>query len=979
MAGIDQDARTEVVGLTGGRRLVVAGPGSGKTQLLTDRLVALLSADARAREVLVLVFNRAAASELRARLAQALPDRGFVELRIATFHSLALSLVERHWGPLGFPRRPALIDEAQRSLVIAELLTGDAGSDGTAGGHDDGDVDGWGRPAEVRSSQAFVEAVVSGLSALEAGGDTPLGRFRARYRDRLRQRGVVDLAEVVGLAGDLLDDPDVRRSLRLRHLLVDEVQDLDAEQYRLVRLLAADAHSAVLVGDPRQSIYGFRGADPTRLAELAASLDARVVALSVSHRCRQPILDAAVALVSGQHLDVGELVAGPSTTQDRPAGVGAIGFPREADETDWIAEQLRIRHMEGTPWSELAVLCRDTPVTMPAVLAALRRAKVPHTSSDVTARVPHPWVLRLDDLLRLTVQGREPDDELLAIELAAGSPLVQADPIAVRAAVLDVRGSTRPRAALASWCSDEGGDTESTRALGRLLTAINDAAKANREGADVAEVAWRLWRSLPLARRLARLTDTAELTDAEREGVAAASSWFRRIQTAADDHPGLRADAWLAQAAVDPTGDTFVAGTSAPGGVAVMTIHQAKGLQWDHVFVPGLVEGRFPVATRSRPLVDVIPPDVVDEERRLLYVAITRARHTATLTCTVGAEERMEAAPSRFLRDLVDHLRDPAELVPAAPGEVPLAQVGTRRQAEQAWARSLRAPGTPLAERVAAAHGLARLGAPTSWIDVPVPSAPAAPYREAWTLSATGLETLDRCPRQFLSDRVLRLSPFDGNEHSAFGTAVHRGIDAWLTAHEYPDRTKLHDRLRERYEAEVVPVLPSAALDGPFRRKLERIADVTARWFATGKIGEPVLIETDLEHPYSDDVLVRSRVDLVARNDTGLEILDWKTGSKSGQSVRGSRQLQTYYWLLRRLRPGETISKIRLGFVATESSRPTTQLVGEDYDVESAAFVDAMVDLVTAEAFEPTPGPHCERCDFRSMCPADGRGQESPW
>jgi RecB family exonuclease len=138
-----------------------------------------------------------------------------------------------------------------------------------------------------------------------------------------------------------------------------------------------------------------------------------------------------------------------------------------------------------------------------------------------------------------------------------------------------------------------------------------------------------------------------------------------------------------------------------------------------------------------------------------------------------------------------------------------------------------------------------------------------------------------------------------------------------------------------------------------------------------------VLIEESFEHPHSDGVRITSRVDLVARGADGLEIIDWKTGNADTNSLSENRQLQTYYWLFRRVRPDEPVTRVRLA--SLRAAKPNSAIADDGYDALTNEFIDAMVDRVRNEVFDPQPGKQCDRCEFRALCPAHQRGQEAPW
>ena len=626
----EQQRRDALVRFTDGRRVVIAGPGAGKTRLLVERLAALLDGGAPPRSLLTLVFNRRAAGELRARLAAEVPDRGLVELRVATFHSFALSVCDRFWRQTSLAGRPSLLPTAEQRAVVRALLAATP------------DPDGWTVPDAVRRSPAFARHVADGLLRLqehahdaETGGgldpdEAPLVACLARYQRLLAGRSKLDHAGVLATAADLAGDPAVRAALGVEHLLVDEYQDVSPAQERLVGHLGTDARSVVVVGDTDQAIYGFRGATPAALQRAAVRLGAEEVRLTTGFRCAQPVLDAARSLVSGA----------PLVGRDAGGGVAAASFAHRSDELQWIAEHVR-RLGLTTPWSEIAVLTRSLRTLRGPVTRALATAGIPFRVSGTTgaARTSHPWVATLLDLLGLVGAGAEVVDVLHA---AAVSPLVGADPLGLRDPLRAARRVTDPVAVLARWALDEGHD-----GLTALLAGLADARRANATRADVATVAWALWHALPARVRLdERAGAGGAVAPADLAGARAVRRWFAALDQFVERNPGAATLAdHLATLDDEDADDPWAAdGDDDAEAVHVLTIHQAKGLEFDHVIVPALEEGRFPVTARASALGGTAAAAAA-EERRLLAMSIGRARKSVI----VGYKPTDEPALIGFL------------------------------------------------------------------------------------------------------------------------------------------------------------------------------------------------------------------------------------------------------------------------------------------------------------------------------------------
>ena len=962
------ERRADVVRLEHGRRVVVAGPGAGKTRLLVDRMVFLLAAGVPPRALLTLVFNRRAAAELRQRLATALPDRGLVELRIATFHSFSLSLADRFWRRTSLAGRPALLPTVEQRAVVRMLLARSP------------DPDGWTVPEAVRRSASFGRDVADGLLRLQeqlvaapAGGEaTPLVRCLARYESVLAGRARLDHAGVLAVAAELADDEAVRAALGVEHLLVDEYQDVNPAQEALVERLARSAGSVVVVGDPEQAIYGFRGASTAALARATERLGATEVRLTTGFRCPQAVIDAAGALTTAPPL-VGRT--------DAPGGVAAAAFAHRSDELQWIADHVR-RLSLTTPWDEIAVLCRSLRTLRGPVTGALRRAGIPfRVAGGGRAAGANPWVARLVDLLEVAagigLDDGDPSTPLRVLDAAAVSPLVGAEPLGLREAFRAARRADDPEAALGVWADDTGAD-----GVRGLLDAVAAARQAVRGGADVATAAWALWSRLPARERLEAAAGdhdggagSAARSAADVEGGRAVGAWHEALASFVARNPGACSVAdYLDTLTDDDADDTWVADREdAAAAVHVLTVHQAKGLEFRHVVVPALEEGRFPALS---------PGGDAAEERRLLYVALTRAEETVTLTATLGTEDRAEASPSRFFTDLAEHLVDPASLLPAAPTPEPLAAVATVTDARRAWGRIVRDVAADEGDRLVAAEGLRALDGGGA-VGLPWVAAgdltPLRPLRRTpWRLSASSIATYLGCGRLFLYDRVLRLAPWQESPAAAFGNAVHGAVSGWLLNDEAPDRAALELRLAAAFESEAVPAMPVAVQRESFRRRLPVIARQVAE-VLLADLGDVVEVERQLEVDGPGGVRFVAKPDLVVTGvDGGVEVVDWKTsaGRNKPRDASGDVQLAVYHHVVGSAL-GRPVRRLRLAYVADGlwSEQPVTL----GHDDACAALVEVAAAGVTAEHFEVGASPPCRYCAAKSLCDRQPRGQDLPW
>ena len=622
-----------------GPLLILAGAGSGKTRALTERLAFLIeSGQARPSEILAITFTNKAAQEMRERVARRLPEDA-PRLWIMTFHQASARILRREAERIGFPRDFAIYDTQDQLQVLREVLRRLNLDEKRY------------PPAGVlhRISQAKNE-LWDAERLRTSGGfhEEQIARVFAAYQARLVELGAFDFDDLIGRVVDLLEnDDEVRRHWqgRFRHLLVDEYQDTNLAQYRWVKALSGELRNVAVVGDPDQSIYGWRGADIRNILEFEKDFpQAKVVLLTENYRSTGRILAAANALIRPNRLRR-EKELWSSLGEGDPIRLAVA-------EDDWQESELVARRIDelreqGHPLSEVAVLYRTNAQSRSHEEALIRHA-VPYRLVGGLRFYERLEIKDLLAYLRLIHSGR--DDiafrrALFAPKRGIGPQTLQRiEEVAAqeRTSLLEAAGVVQ-----AELLPRRKGEQ-----LGAFVSLIGELAAAKE--------------SWPLSRLVAELAERSGYLPAlRREGTIEAQSRIENVEALisrareAEDEgePLVSAEGEILDER-DPLGD-FLARVAllsdideaeAPTGkVSVMTLHAAKGLEFDAVFLTGLEEGLLPHARA------VFEEREMEEERRLFYVGVTRARRELWLTRALRRQRRGETVPSvasRFLGDL---------------------------------------------------------------------------------------------------------------------------------------------------------------------------------------------------------------------------------------------------------------------------------------------------------------------------------------
>ncbi len=1000
---------------------VAAGAGTGKTTTIVERIAHLVRRGLDPARILGVTFTNKAADELNHRVLAALGlDDADRVPEISTYHGFAASILDEFGVHVGYSRKSMLMDEGHRCELATRVLR-DVGAR---------NLDLTSLPIRRRELLSLAATITDnlvdtdeirriappGLDNVDSGDvDSDevtqswvkrLGLTDAveHYEAEKRRLDLMEYGDLIRLAVRVVESvPDAATEIASRYdaVVLDEYQDTDPAQRRLLTTLFSMKVPVMAVGDTDQTIYEWRGASSENFAAFPLDFPrsdgsvAETLPLSVNRRSDGLILDLANCI----HDELPRVEGALGLTPMQDAGSGEVitaWFDTESAEAEWIAATVANEQESGTPWSDVAVLCRKRSQFKP-ITEALTAQGIAFSVASMGQLLEVPEIADLLAWLRII---DDPVDEISLLRIWIGGRF--------RLGMTSV-------ATLRRWCRHEEGRT------------LFDAALNHEKVPDLTpEAGKRIATFLALHRKLSSDSQVSPVPGIVHSVIDELGFWDE--VAALEQGPGLTARLNLGRftdlaqrwrpiegpptlsrflrylTALDESGRADELAAAMPprsNAVSVMTVHAAKGLEWPHVYVPAVADQVFPA--RSRALDDpdrrgqLLPYELrldgdihasaaaatgrerekilrarhLDQERRLCYVAVTRAAGRIVLTGHAwDGGIKKPRAPSPLwdmARDLDGSTQDPTETVsttqPESPPFVapvtppdPLFEQGPastlrRTVQEPAWiAQEYPELAEAVNERVAQLE-LAIDDLAEPWAVEP---------QRGFAVSVTNLVTLASCAQRFKWIHHDRL-PHKPRRSAAFGTAFHRRIELHNLG-----VIAFEDPATETYDADAEPGAQPDEYADLGQDPWELFSDSRYQNMI------PIYVEMPFEISVGEGS-IRGKVDAIYEQGPGRwEIVDYKSGRNSEDPARRI-QLEAYAVAAAdgalSDTPPESID-VTFAYFGGGELTEITEVVDMQWLDRAREHITALVDLGINRPFEPTPSDACRWCDFLHLCPA---------
>ena len=953
-----------------GPLLVIAGAGTGKTRVITERIRHLLQTDETlcGENILGLTFTNKAAGEMKARVVKAVGERG-KDVVLATFHAFCEGLLQEasperimidkvdHWILLRRNLERLKLEKYRRLADPGQFLNDF--------------VDFFSRCQDELVScedyQRYADVLAVKLEAERNALDEDTFKERAEevslqqeiaraYRaseELLREKKRISFGSLITGAVELLEkDTELRETLqkKYRHILVDEFQDTNIAQLRLLELLTGEAKNIVAVGDNDQAIYRFRGASfgsfklfLERFAGWREGADSTKfrISLTENYRSTPNILRVATQVIGQNTVSADFPKKMLNANKEEGEKIRVVELEAEHDEARWVASELERLHGAGRRWREFAVLYRQH-AHRDELVEELSRRKIPFVISKLSI-LDHPLVKDVLAYLRLIATPF--DDIACARVLAApawGLQAVDLVRLAERAkkekkAIYDLLQLPQGQLAFDS----------SHAALGELVEFTSTQRKT-------------------LRRRTARdiLGDVSEWLEIAPRANEQDRKYVTRLVEFATEWEGKSETRGLAEFVeyldyYGQAGGTISLEDDTPGdAVRLMTVHGAKGLEFPQVFVLRVNNKKFPASERSR--VFEFPAALmkegepaeqfhIQEERRLFYVAVTRAENRLTLTTVTEKKSKIPVFLEDILMEPAIKRRDVHQMSPKLP------------EMEQTPKKSGNGAGE--GQLFPASIGLAKIFSRIA--DWAVEFHPRA--SEPLTLSPSAVNGYRSCPQQYLFSRSwsLREGP---RAVLSFGSVVHTTIKRFVG--QLRKGVKLpFEEVARIFETEWT----SAGFEDNYQEEgykkdgLEQL-----RVFHAALLEAPPEVkeqEKAFELPLENDVLITGRIDQInslGRNE--VEIVDYKTGKpKKDADAKKDLQLSLYALAAKEI---FELNPVRLVFHYLQNNQMQVTTRDAKQLDEAQKIVQETAADIRAGEFPPKPGFVCRSCAYRPICPA---------
>jgi len=960
-----------------GPLLIVAGAGTGKTTVVTQRINWLIrEKHLQPEEILALTFTEKAAGEMEERVDRALPY-GYVDLWISTFHAFGERILKQHalniglsydfkllnetqgwllikknlakfeldyYRPLGNPTKfiHALLNHFSRCkdeevypedyLKYAEELKMDLDSMESTGG-------------KGRSKQASENERDN--NAMEIARLNELANAYHTYQQLLLDNNFLDFGDLINYTLKLFKQrPQILKHYQqqFKYILIDEFQDTNWAQYELIKLLAAVPHNITVVGDDDQSIYKFRGASVSNILNFKKDYPkAREIFLQTNYRSAQNILDLSykfIQLNNPERLEI-KLATKDKTLSKQLKAVtdqtGVIEYnflPSIDEEAAYVVK--KIAELKKTDsnlsWNDFAILVRanDSAVDFTGALSV---AKIPFQFFASKGLFQKPVILDIVNYLRLLDDYRESPSLFRVLNM----PVVQIVPEQlVNLNYWAKRKAWSLYEVLRQISVIPKVTPETVRESGKLVAWIEKHTRLAQEQ-PVTKVVYDFLEETKYLEYLKTLPE--EIAQAEFSYL---NQFYRRLKDFAKSFSENKVADWLREfeleLAAGESGSLAWEQDQGPEAVRVMTVHAAKGLEFKHVFIPNLVDRRFPTIEHRDPILlpdnlvkEILPEGNVhlQEERRLMYVALTRAREGLYLTGGADYGSLRAKKPSRFIAEL---------------GVMQGQQVmGTTKKLISSKTTSVK-------------------------------SSENLPQ----TYSYSQLKSFQACPLQYRYAYLLKI-PVKGKFTFSFGSTIHKTLQKFFELvkqgvsasqgdlfgrSESKSLPNEQDLLRLYDESWIDDWYDSRAQHDEFYAKGKAaLREFYHTWSVEKKV--PERLEKGFKLLVGKHI-IKGVIDRIDRQDGKVEIIDYKTG-KSKEKLDWQTKEQLLIYQLASQQAGDKVKQLTYYYI--EDGRRLSFLGTEKDLAKIADEVDKVIAQMKTSDFTATPNPAvCQHCDFNKIC-----------
>src|SRR5216684_2117120 len=965
------DAQRRAITHGNGPLLVIAGAGTGKTRVITERIRHLLESDVSltGENILGLTFTDKAAGEMKARVIKAVGERA-KGVTLKTFHAFCESLLKDvdsdhvmldkvdHWILLRRNLNRLQLDRYRRLAEPGQFLSDFIEFFSRC--QDElvscGDYQRYAEQlaAELETERAYLDADTLEEREETVAREREIARAYQASEELLREKKRSSFGSLITGAVELLErDAALRATLqnRYRYIRVDEFQDTNIWQLRLLELLANDDRNIQAGGDNDQAIYRFRGASfgsfklclvsfaRWREGEESAAV---LVSLTENYRSTPNILRVASQVI-GMNTVSADFPKKVLTTS-RPEGekIRIVELAEVEDEARWVAGEIERIHRAGRRWRDFAVLYRAHN-HRDGLVRELSRRKIPFVISKLSI-LQHPLVKDLIAYLRLIAK---PYDDIAAARVLAAPAWRLTPPELVRFAQRARKNRKKIYDELQTKQASLPFEP-SANELSELLNFLSAQRKTiyRRTAAEV------------LADLLEWLEIYARASEQDRAYVRRLPEFVKEWETKSETRGLPEFVEYLEY--FDQAGGTICLEEDAPGdAVQLMTVHGAKGLEFSHVFVLRVNKNKFPQPERShvfefpaRLMKEGAPEDHfhLQEERRLYYVALTRAQDRLTITSV--AEKKGKVPP--FLEDILMEPRiKRRDILQLAP-KIPPVPADSSDEADAGMAQnSLFAPSGGLPKvfsRIA------------KWAETFHP-----PSSEPLALHPSAVQSYRSCPQRYLFSSLWSLQ--EGPKATlTFGRVIHGTIRRMMAEFKKGNRLPF-DEVQRIFETEWSTVgFEDEYQEGEYKKDgLDQL-----RAFHQAALGQPLLVlelEKTFELPVENNVILKGRIDQInslGRND--VEIVDYKTGRpKKDSDAQKDLQLSIYAIATKEILEW---NPVRMVFhYLQDNQRQETTRTAKQLDDAVRVVQETAADIRAGE-FSAKPGFICRNCAYKPICPA---------